>query len=235
MIYLKLFEEFETSDLTLNLLNEKITLDEYLISIENSLNESLLSGIAQFFTNFKTKVLDGLFTFLKQAAKVGFKIFDAVLSLVKLAMSQISKFKEKNPTLFKIIVITLIILFLMIISASSACAQAAGKPIDPSKIEMAIGWIKMNNFSFAEGKEEGWKILNQSMTYLVDLKDGKIDGDYTQRVADLAGEAIKSVTDMTKQAKKDDSVAQMCQKLLENGKDFISNPKYFGGGIGVIK
>lgn len=235
MKHLKLFEDFQTSDLTLNLINEKITLNQYLNSIESSLNESLLSGIKQFFTNFKEKVLDGLFTFLKQAAKVGFKIFNSVLSLLKLAMGQISKFKEKNPTLFKIIVITLLVLLLMIVSASSACAQSAGKPIDPSKIEMAIGWIKTNNFQFAEGKEEGWKILNQSMTYLVDLKDGKIDGDYTQRVSDLAGEAIKSVTDMTKQAKKDDSIAQMCQKLLENGKAFISNPKYFGGGIGVTK
>ena len=143
--------------------------------------------------------------------------------------------KAKNPTLFKIIVITLLILLLMIVSASSACAQATGKPIDPSKIEMAIGWVKTNNFQFPEGKQEGWKILNQSMNYLVDLKDGKIDGDYTQRVSELASEAIKSVTDLTKQAKKDDSIAQMCQKLLENGKDFISNPKYFGGGIGVTK
>lgn len=235
MKHLKLFEDFQTSDLTLNLINEKITLNQYLNSIESSLNESLLSGITQFFNSFKKNVLDGLFTFLKQAAKVGFKIFNSAFSLLKLAMGQISKFKEKNPTLFKIIVITLLVLLLMIVSASSACAQAAGKPIDPSKIEMAIGWIKMNNFQFAEGKEEGWKILNQSMTYLVDLKDGKIDGDYTQRVSDLAGEAIKSVTDMTKQAKKDDSIAQMCQKLLENGKEFISNPKYFGGGIGVTK
>lgn len=235
MKHLKLFEDFQTSDLTLNLINEKITLNQYLNSIESSLNESLLSGITQFFNSFKKNVLDGLFTFLKQAAKVGFKIFNSAFSLLKLAMGQISKFKEKNPTLFKIIVITLLVLLLMIVSASSACAQAAGKPIDPSKIEMAIGWIKTNNFQFAEGKEEGWKILNQSMTYLVDLKDGKIDGDYTQRVSDLAGEAIKSVTDMTKQAKKDDTIAQMCQKLLENGKEFISNPKYFGGGIGVTK
>jgi hypothetical protein len=233
MRYIKLFEEFKTSDLASDLINEKITLSEYLYTIDNSLNESLLSDISNFLGSFKEKVFDGLFTFLKKASKLGFKIFDSVFSLIKLAMNKISKFKEKNPVLFKIIVITLIILFLMIISTSSACAQSVGKPIDPEKINMAIGYFKSNNFKFIEGKEEGWKILNQSLTYLMDLKDGKIDGNYSERVIEVANDALKSVTDLSKAAKKDENMANVCKQLLQNGLDFLSNPKYFGGGIGL--
>jgi hypothetical protein len=226
--YVKLFENFEdfqTSDLTLNLLNEKITLDRYLNSIESLLNESILSGITQFFSNFKKSVFDGLFTFLKQAAKIGFKIFDSVFSLIKLAIRQISKFKEKNPILFKIIVTTLIVLFLMIVSASAACAKSAGKPIDLDKIDMAIGYLKSGNFRMAEGKYEGFKVLNQCLTYLIDLRDGKIDGNYTQRVLDISEDTIKTVSEYSKQAKKDpsSSIAQNCKDLLENGKEYLND------------
>lgn len=240
--YLRLFEDFRTSDLTSDLINEKITLTEYLDYIDNSLNESLLSGISEFFSSFKTKVLDGLFTFLKKSVRLGFKVFDSVFSLIKLAIKQISKFEKKYPILYRILIITLIILFLMIISASSACAQSAGKPIDPEKINMAIGWFKPggNIFLFAEGKEEGWKILNQSLVYLTDLRDGKIDGQYTKRVIEVANGAIQTVTDLSEEAKrasstlyKGENTAEMCKRLLQDGIDFLSNPKYWAGGIGL--
>ena len=225
MKHMKLFEEFHT-DLTLCLINEEITLNEYLNSIENSLNEELLGDIFQFFKNFKTKVLDGMIVFLKQSAKVGLKIFNSVFSLFKLAVDQISKFKEKNPVLYKAIVITLLVIVLMILSTGSAYAKATGQPIDPNQIDMVIGYIKSSTFD-AGNREETWKLLNDMLSYLSDLRDGKIDASHTQRTIDFANDAIKTVSGL--QEKTDDRSISICKKMLEIGKEWILQPHYYPG------
>jgi hypothetical protein len=43
--------------------------------------------------------------------------------------------------------------------------------------------------------------------------------------------SIKSVTDLSKEAKKDENTAKMCQEILERGIDFLSNPKGYGGSV----
>jgi hypothetical protein len=170
---------------------------------------------------------------LKQAAKVGFKILNSVISLCKLASKKILNLKQKNPNLFKIISITIMIFVLMIVTASSTYAQTTGTPVNPEKIDMTIGWFRMNDFQFSEGKEEGWKILNQCMSYLIDLKDGNIEGSFSTRVVEIADDALNTISDLS--SENNEKSISSCKQLLESGKDFIVNSKgkWYGGGIGV--
>lgn len=228
MRHVKYFEDFQyqNSDLATELLSGKISEKVYLDIISESLNESF--SLSEFVFNLKEKVLNGLFTFLQKAQKVGFKVMDMVMNLVKMTWEKVKKFKEKNPVLFKIITITIAVFLLLILSAASAHAQATGQesgPWSPSiqeKIEMAAGWLKSNVFAFAEGKEEGLKNIKLSVEYLKDLQDGKLDGTYSQRVEDIVNLAIEEVTALKQKSSESKTIADNCVKLLKFGKEILA-------------
>lgn len=228
MRHVKYFEDFQyqNSDLATEFLSGKISEKVYLDIISESLNESF--SLSEFVSNLKERVLNGLYTFLQKAQKVGFKVMDTVMNLVKMTWEKVKKFKEKNPVLFKIIAITIAVFLLLILSAASAHAQATGSesaPFSPSiqeKIEMAAGWLKSNVFSFAEGKEEGLNNIKQSIEYLKDLQDGKLDGTYTRRVEDIVNLAIDEVTSLKQKSSESKTIADKCVGLLKFGKEILA-------------
>ena len=124
----------------------KITEVEFL----NYINSNLLEeGVIDNVINFvKNKILNSLYSFISQAAKIGLSIIKKVISFFDGIINTVIKFKTQHPTVFKIIVITLMVGLILIVTTAEASASVMIKPklatANPDLINTAIGWIQTN-------------------------------------------------------------------------------------------
>jgi hypothetical protein len=216
MKYLETFESFNT-DLTIDFIYGRITESEFISYLE-SINENWISDT---YERVKWKVIEYVWTFLQEAIKLGFKIFNKVVTFFKWIWNKIKSFKEKNPVLFKVITITIIIFLLLIIFASVAHAQTTGTPIDETHIKMAIGLLEdmRGNSELLTNSE-----TDKSIEYLKHLKiSGRASMDiyeYGQETINISELALKKVQKLSSDAENQNIV--YCQKLLKIGSEEIS-------------
>ena len=137
------FNEYKNfNKVTLDFIDNKITESEFITYLNSEiLNEGIIDSIKDFFGGFKQKVVDIFWSFLVKAYEIGFTIFDKVNIFIKWLFGKINSFADKHPKLWKIMIITAVILIILIVTASSAKAQSTGQPIPLAKINMAIGWL----------------------------------------------------------------------------------------------
>ena len=221
MKYLKTFESFNT-DLTIDFIYGRITESEFISYLE-SINENWISDT---YERVKWKVIEYVWTFLQEAIKLGFKIFNKVVTFFKWIWNKIKSFKEKNPVLFKVITITIIIFLLLIIFASVAHAQTTGTPIDETHIKMAIGLLEDMRGRDSLSNSD----INSTIEYLNHLR--KVDGvvsqtdvvNFGEKTTDLAKVSIDTVKKFETEAIGGDKTAvQYCQKILSKGTEVIMN------------
>jgi hypothetical protein len=100
-------------------------------------------------------------------------------------VGKIIKFKEKHPKLFKIIFLSLLIIFLIIISSSSAYAGNTKPLLDAgSKLSIDGTTVEINHVNVFIGYLDKVDVglsgseLAKFKSILVDLKDGKVDGNW---------------------------------------------------------
>ena len=131
----KKFFIFKTDLITNQFIDGVINEQTYLNHL-NALNENIFSDI-------KEKLINALYSFVEKAIKIGFSIFDKLKTLINWGLSAISSFKQKNPVLYKIIIITIITLILLIAAAASAHAAQSDqpKPINKAHLDFAIGFL----------------------------------------------------------------------------------------------
>jgi hypothetical protein len=183
-----------------------------------SINENWISDT---YERVKWKVIEYVWTFLQEAIKLGFKIFNKVVTFFKWIWNKIKSFKEKNPVLFKVITITIIIFLLLIIFASVAHAQTTGTPIDETHIKMAIGLLAdmRGNSELLTDSE-----IDKSIEYLKNLKiSGRASMDiyeYGQETINISELALKKVQKLSSDAENQN--IGYCQKLLKIGSEEIS-------------
>jgi hypothetical protein len=183
------------------------------------LNESVI----EIGSYLREKVLDVLYTFIIKASKIGFKIIESFKKFFNVIFEKFSKWKEKHPVLYKIIIITIITVLLLIISASSAYAQKTGDPTPVNHINVAIGWLEMikgkTNLDVLE--------VNKAIAHLIDLRDGNIEiTQLNQEAIDIANSAIDTSSKMISDAKVnldkgDEGMAKMCLNLMEKGAQYV--------------
>lgn len=218
---------------TINFIDGDISEKEFIKYLNSELlNEGFVDSIKSIFKSFKEKVSDIFYTFLVKAYQLGYDIFDKVSIFIKWLFNSISSFKEKNPTLYKVIIITSIVLVLLIVSASSAHAQSVGKPVDTNKINTAIGWL---DYIKSTGKADSMQV-NKAIAHLIDLKDGVIDIPSIGKDAiNMADSSLKTVDVMIKQVKDtgDTTVMKMCLQLMEKGSSYLS-ASYTKSGMGEV-
>jgi len=212
-----------TMSYTKNYIHGNINESEY-IKFLNTINES------NFFEEIKIKALNSLLTFLKEAAKIGFKIFDKLKTLINWVWGKIKSFKEKNPVLFKVIVITLLVMIILILSASTAHAQTNGSPIPENQINTAIGYIKdMQEHSLIKNTNN--MDINKAIAYLIKLRDahGVTNPDDVKNFGEeslrLANGGIKAAEAYIKDARTEGQNSQVynyCLYIMDKGSDFIS-------------
>ena len=224
MRYLKTFESF-TNNYILDFIYDRISESEFISHLE-SINENWISDA---YENIKWKVIEYVWTFLQEAKKIGFKIFEKVLTFFKWIWNKVKSFKEKHPILFKVITITLLVMIILILSACVAHAQATGQPLDEKQISLAIGVISDLQ---EHGKIKDYTTLdtNKAIAYLIKLRDahGVIDSKdvnlFGQESVTLANKAITASEELVKDARAEGSNSatyKMCLDLLEKGEKFI--------------
>ena len=177
MKYIKEYNEFS--------LNEKRVL-ELIDNLE--INE----GISEWFSNLKTffqNINDAIQNLLLTLLEKGLKSLDVIKKFFSKIFDKIKSFKEKNPVLFRTILITLILIVLAFILCSAAASPTKTPP--ESVINAAIGLlrdIQQNGESNIDNS-----VLMKAQAYLFELKSGKeIEvGDETVKVAQSALKVIQ--------------------------------------------
>ena len=189
----------------------------------DSVNESLLGDI---ITGVKSKIIEFYWKALEVGLKIGFKILEKVKSITGWIIGKIKSFKEKNPVLWKVLVITILVLLLLIISCGVAHAAVTGQPVDEKYINIAIGLLEDMN---VHGKIESYTDLDvsKSIAYLIELKGrGQVlqtdSTQFGQMAVDLANVAIKSARTIAEDSKTDTPTLNWCIDLLQRGEKFVS-------------
>jgi hypothetical protein len=228
------FEYCNIDKTTDEFISGRISESEFLEYINTDiLNESVL----EIGNYLREKILDVLYTFIIKASKIGFKIIDSFKKFFTIIFEKFSKWKEKHPVLYKVIIITIITVLLLMISASSAYAQKTGDPIPVNQINVAIGWLEMikgkTNLDVLE--------VNKAIAHLIDLRDGNIEiTQLNQGAIDIANSAIDTSSKMISDAKVeldkgDEGLAKMCLNLMEKGAQYVQGVYSKSGDSESIK
>ena len=219
MKHLKSFNKYHPVEL---FLQDKIS-EETFFNYLDSLNEDLFD----FLKWIKQKVVDVFWTILTESVIIGFKILQKVKSIFSWIINKIKSFKEKNPVLFKVLVITILVILILIISGSVAYAATTGKPIETEYINLAIGLI--NGMKEHDGLSNVSELdVAKATAYLIKLRDagGVINpndtGVFGQDVVTLAHKAIDVSNKLVQDSRSgDEGMMRYCIQMLEKGEKFI--------------
>jgi stage V sporulation protein SpoVS len=131
-------------------------------------------------------------------------------------------------------IITIVILIILIVTASSAHAQTKGEPIPLGKINMAIGWLDNVKSSGTEDP----MLVSKAMAHLVDLRDGHMDiqglGDGAIKMADAALNTASRIIAESKTST-DSSFFRFCTDLMQKGSEYVGAAYTKSGGLENIK
>ena len=212
--------KFNSYDPTWLYLTDQLSESVYF-SYLDSVNESLLGDI---ITGVKSKIIEFYWKALEVGLKIGFKILEKVKSITGWIIEKIKGFKEKNPVLWKVLVITILVLLLLIISCGVAHAAVTGQPVDEKYINIAIGFLQDMN---EHGKITYYTDLDvsKSIAYLIELKSRgqALSTDSTQfgqMSVDLANRAIELAENIAKKSKTDTPTLNWCILLLKKAEHF---------------
>ena len=234
MIYtFKQYKNF--NKVTLDFIDNKITESDFITYLDNEiLNEGFMDSIKDFFSGFKQKVVDIFWSFLVKAYEIGFAIWDKLNTFIKWLFGKINSFADKHPTLWKVMIITMVILIILIVTASSAKAQTTGQPIPLAKINMAIGWL--DGVKSQSGQDQ--MLVSKAMAHLVDLRDGQMDihglGDGAINMANAALNTAGRIMDEAKTSN-DNSFFKFCIDLMQKGSEYVGAAYTKTGGFENVK
>lgn len=234
MIYT--FNQYKNfNKVTLDFIDNKITESDFITYLDNEiLNEGIIDSIKDFFSGFKQKVVDIFWSFLVKAYEIGFAIWDKLNTFIKWLFGKINSFADKHPTLWKVMIITIVILIILIVTASSAKAQTTGEPIPLAKINMAIGWL--DNIK-SQGNQDQM-LVSKAIAHLVDLRDGQMDihglGDGAIKMADAALTTAGRIMDEAKTSN-DNTFFKFCVDLIQKGSNYVGAAYTKAGGLENIK
>ena len=197
--------------------------EEVFFNYLDSLNE----GLVDFLKSLKQKVIDVFWTILTKSVIIGFKILEKVKSIFSWLINKIKSFKEKNPTLFKVLVITILVILILIISGNVAHAATTGQPIEKYYIDLAIGLV---NDMKETGHLDGYTELDVSKAtaYLIKLKDagGIVNPNdaslFGNEALTLAHKSIELSEKLIQDSHHSEPTFNYCMEMLEKGEKFIS-------------
>lgn len=191
---------------TILYLENKITFDEWNMEF-NKLNESKIGDF------IKSKILPVLKTIkdkLKDAGVKGIKI-------LKKVFKSVMKFFSKYPALRVLLVFIIIMLVIGIVSASAATGTDPNTLIpDPDTLNASIQLITdITSDAMKESDFEKANWLLETKKYLIDLKDGQIDNEWSENVKNLA----KMTFNQIKNIKSENQ--ELFNKLAEEGSEIV--------------
>ena len=212
----------------------KLEYSNHIQILDEGLMDLLKKGKDVVIKWFKENILTKLITFIKKAAKGVKEELDLIIFGLKKLLALVTKFKEKHPLLFKIIIISFLIVVFLVISTASAQAQdPAGMGYTTNQLNAMIGLIENTNSTGAI-KDAGFHEYDimQAKQYLHDLKDGTVDGNWDEGAKELASRIEGMFSKFMKEAKGEGPEAQQAINIIMDafnyGKNMVFNSVGFG-------
>lgn len=200
---------------TVAFLENRITYREYTKLLEATLNEALID-----LSSLKEKVLNALATLVVKAQNVGIAILSKVVSVVSAVIGFIKRFREKHPILYRAILVFIILIVVAIFFASTAKAATGGDPVavNTNHIDAAIGLLRKMG-----GGDVDNMITAKAITYLSDLRDGKIDTtiELGKEAINVANAALGTINKMADTTSSDPAVMKQIYGFAQHGKQVI--------------
>ena len=198
----------------------KISEDEFFKYLDGTLNENWLGDVKNWVVE---KVLKVLYTLLQQAAKIGSAAITKTISAIKYIFGKLNAFADKNPALWRAIIIGIILFIVLIVSAASAKAATTGNPVDPNIINAAIGKVQeLGKLKGADGI-----MIQKAMAYLIDIRDGhqEISNElYSKKALDFANHTLNTIDSLKTASAKSagaDEQAQAAMSFIDYIKDYV--------------
>jgi hypothetical protein len=200
---------------TVAFLENSISHREYKKLLEVTLNEALLDLSA-----LKEKVLNALATLVVKAQNIGTAILSKVVSVITTVGGLIKKFREKHPTLYRAILIFIVLVIVMVFFASTAKGASSGDPttMNSNQIDAAIGLLRKMNSG-----EGGDMVVMKAISYLTDLRDGKIDNtvELGKEAINVANAALSTINKIADTSSSDPTVMKQIYGFAQSGKQVV--------------
>ena len=211
----------------------KLEYSNHIQILDEGLMDLLKKGKDVVIKWFKENILTKLITFIKKAAKGVKEELDLIIFGLKKLLALVTKFKEKHPLLFKIIIISFFIVVFLVISTASAQAQdPAGMGYTTNQLNSMIGMVDMAASDMEASGFDMMDIMN-SKQYLHDLKDGTVDGNWGEGAKELASVIEGTFSKLTKEAEGEGPEAQSAMKIIMDAFNYGKNMAFSSFGFGV--
>jgi len=229
MKHLKKYESFLESvkldKTTLNYINGDITDLEFENYLFSGINENLIEDAIKWV---KEKVLNIIFTFIKKINDVKeSKMVVKFVSFLNKIIDSLKKFREKHPTLTKVIMISIIVIIVLMLSSESAHAaeiiNSGGKSqLSATKADecnAAIGFIETHReFIMGSLKEkfgidnsiDASQVILKAESYIKHIQNGTPDFSGDDKAAQATAKtALKFINDVISESNKNNDVTEM--------------------------
>ena len=133
---------------------------------EISINEGLIGDWLMKLTDWFEKLNDVIMNLMFTMLEKGFKALDSFKKFFKVVINKVVTFKEKNPVVFRTIMITLVLLVLFFVLCSAAASTDKRPPV--GVINAAIGFLHDINAKGDSNIDNS--ILLKAQAYLLELK-----------------------------------------------------------------
>ena len=182
---------------------------------EISINEGLIG-------DWFERVNDGIRNLMLTMLEKGMKALDSFKKFFKVVIDKVISFKEKNPVVFRTVMITLVLLVLFFVLCSAAASTDKRPPV--GVINAAIGFLHDINAKGDSNIDNS--ILLKAQAYLLELKKSGTELNVGEDAVKAANGAIdiiqQDIQEFNKSGGTDQTTANYLMKLAEQGALLVS-------------
>lgn len=186
------------------------------------INEGVIGDRMKKLTDWFEKVNDGIRNLMLTMLDKGLKALDSFKKFFKVIIDKIAAFKEKNPVVFRTILITLVLLVLFFVLCSAAASSEKRPP--EGVINAAIGFLREIKATGKSSIDDS--VLMKAQAYLFELKKSGTEIKVGAEAVKAANGAIdivqQNIQDYKSSGGTDDTTAQYLMKLAEEGAKLVS-------------
>ena len=186
-----------------------------------SINEGLIVDWLKNLTDWFERVNDGIRNLMLTMLEKGTKALDSFKKFFKVVIDKVVTFKEKNPVVFRTIMITLILLVLFFVLCSAAASPDKRPPA--GVINAAIGFL--HDISTKGDSSIDSSVLMKAQAYLFELKKSGTELNVGEDAVKAANGAInilqQDIQEFKKSGGTDETTANYLMKLAEQGAKLV--------------
>ena len=190
--------EGKQNNYVIDYIYDRITEEEFNnYAFSEFINEGIIDSIKNIAASIKEKFINIIFNFIIEAKKLGDKILPKILNFSGKWIGYLKNFKEKHPTLVKVIIVLIIMAILFAVSSQSAHAGDLVHQhikLDNSDVsKLAIAWITEHSKTIQQAYPDAGSVIEQTQTYLKHLGDPSFDTSQINSEAIKCGDAAVSI------------------------------------------